>query len=177
MEDKVLKRIQEQDEEVARLTNVLGSSLCGARLFCKENDCIDCANCKGGQLAFRQTATELYKMDVRVLTPAEIKERKKPKKEPQADALKMVNKELRHKLNKAEHDRDRFKARVAELTKLLKNDYTRAAEDVIEYLLHNYTGIKCALCANAQNTERCDCYDTYGVKACREGMIKFFAKK
>lgn len=103
----------EYKKQIEGLTKALGRSLCGARLFCTENNILDCANCKGGKLVYKQTATELYRQNVRIGI-------KNPDKEAEI-------RELKRKLAKAEHDRDRYKARIKTLTE--RYGYTTEQEE------------------------------------------------
>ncbi len=172
--DEIKKQFEEYQKQIDGLTVALGKTFCGARLFCTQNDLIDCANCKGGQVAYKNAATTLYKQGVRILSNDEIKAIK-PENRNAAQA--MENKALRQRLKKSEHDLERYKKRIKAQETKQSAAYTKTTENLIDYLLTGFTGMRCEACVMKKRRAIngvCPSLEAHGVKACREGMIKYF---
>lgn len=166
MRKKIVDEAYQQ--EIDKLVLALGKSLCGAMQFCKEKNCLDCANCHAGNLAFRDTAVKLYHLNVRV-------EGAQPDKDLENEILKRA-------VHNAERERDKCKGQLEEIINRHKKSYVKALEELLTYIVVNNNNCCCEVCQKWKSRVyrgeelTCPAYDARGREACLAGMIAYFQK-
>lgn len=109
-----LQDYEKQNEQVERLTNVIGGALCSAKLFCKEQKIDECSKCTCAGY-FQPIAVKLYKEGVRLPEKAE-----KPKPDAEKEELRKSVAELKSKAKKLNKLNKQYKERIDTLMGMLK---------------------------------------------------------